>query len=81
MNTSALVIYRDTWHPAAIIQRGLESFRSLAFRFQFLESDDVPDADYFNKFWILILARANIIGDTKPLLLAANYNYFVYLTT
>jgi len=55
----ALVFCNDPWHPASMIQRGLEPFSKNGIQFTFAADDAVPPKD-LSGFSFVVLARANL---------------------
>ena len=63
-DTSTLVLCDDTWHPAAIIRRGLAALGDCDFAFEFMEDGEKWSADAMKKFPLVVLAKANISSST-----------------
>ena len=59
MNTRALVLCDDTWHPAATVRRGLGVLDG-DFDFEFLADGAAWSAQRMEEFPLTVLAKANI---------------------
>jgi type 1 glutamine amidotransferase len=59
-----LVLCDDTWHPAAVIRRGLAPLSDAGFDFEFLEDGSKWSAEMMEHFPLVVLAKANITSST-----------------
>ncbi len=59
-----LVLCDDTWHPAAVIRRGLAPLSDAGFDFEFLEDGSQWSAEMMEHFPLVVLAKANITSST-----------------
>jgi type 1 glutamine amidotransferase len=60
MNTRALVLCGDTWHPTDTVRSGLAALNDCGFHFEFLDDSTAWSATRMNEFPLTILAKANI---------------------
>ena len=59
-----LVLCDDTWHPAAVVRRGLVPLSDLGFDFEFLEDGSKWSAEMMQNFPLVVLAKANMTSST-----------------
>ena len=77
MNVRALVFCGDAWHPAELIQRGLQPLAEAGVRFEFVRGVETR-ADQLLEFPVVILAKGNHVSedDQQPWIQAANQSLF-----
>ena len=60
----ALVLCDDAWHPAAMVQRGLDSLAGTRFDFEFNARGDQWSPTMMQEFPLVIVAKANHVCST-----------------
>jgi type 1 glutamine amidotransferase len=77
-NLRTLVLCDDTWHPAAVVRRGLAAFSDDGFAFEFLEDGSKWSAAMMGDFSLVVLAKANITSSiaAQPWLAADSQEAF-----
>lgn len=59
------VLCDDAWHPAGLIQRGLQPLADIGAEFDFVANADDWSPDSLNNFSVIIVAKGNHVSSTN----------------